>query len=140
MKRCTICKVEKPIVEFNRKQAAKDGLQPQCKECGKALSKERYRTNKSQHRTQVKANKKRYIERNKQYVRELREAALCADCGENPHFAAMDFDHLDDKIDCVSSMVLTPVSMKKLKAEIDKCEIVCSNCHRIRTYERSMGV
>jgi len=46
----------------------------------------------------------------------------------------MDFDHRDPnvKVDHVASMLSAGVN--KLEAEIAKCDVVCANCHRIRTY------
>lgn len=67
----------------------------------------------------------------------------CTDCGYNDHPFALEFDHLPgaDKVAPVSNMILA--DMDRLMAEIAKCEIVCANCHRIRTTEReqwkSMG-
>lgn len=58
----------------------------------------------------------------------------CADCGFNKHPAALEFDHLHSKIVVISDMAGWP--LHKLEAEIAKCEVVCSNCHHIRTYER----
>ena len=58
----------------------------------------------------------------------------CADCGFNKHPAALEFDHLHSKIATISNMAGWPLD--KLAAEINKCEVVCSNCHHIRTYER----
>ena len=52
----------------------------------------------------------------------------------------MQFDHLgDDKDKAVSSMAASPVKLERLKAEIDKCEIVCANCHAVRTYQRRVA-
>jgi hypothetical protein len=47
----------------------------------------------------------------------------------------MDFDHLDGKEFTISSSG-ADYSHAKLVAEIAKCEVVCSNCHRQRTHER----
>ncbi len=59
----------------------------------------------------------------------------CADCGERYPPYVMDFDHLGDKVAPVSYMV--PVyGSERILAEIAKCEVVCSNCHRLRTYRR----
>lgn len=48
----------------------------------------------------------------------------------------MEFDHLRDKEFTISRHGLT-VSIDRLKPEIAKCDVVCSNCHRSRTYARN---
>lgn len=57
----------------------------------------------------------------------------CHDCGYKKHHAALDFDHVKG-----SKMlnVCFAKSIGQAKKEIEKCEVVCSNCHRIRTYNR----
>lgn len=58
----------------------------------------------------------------------------CTMCGYNTHSAALDFNHIrGDKAFSVSQD--PKVAMHKLLAEIDKCEILCANCHRVHTYE-----
>ena len=58
----------------------------------------------------------------------------CAKCGYNAHSAALDFNHIhSDKTFNVSQD--TKVAMHKLLLEIDKCEVLCANCHRVHTYE-----
>ncbi len=61
----------------------------------------------------------------------------CADCGNTFPPYVMDFDHLRDKKSkksAVGLMAMQEHSMKVILEEIAKCEVVCSNCHRIRTY------
>lgn len=72
-----------------------------------------------------------------QYVRELKGSTPCMDCGKTyPHYV-MDFDHVRGKKSAnVADMVKNCVSLSKLKLEIEKCDIVCSNCHRTRTWFR----
>jgi hypothetical protein len=64
----------------------------------------------------------------------------CADCGFNAHPHALEFDHLPGtrKIDTVARLATTrPRSpIDGLLAEIAKCEVVCANCHAIRTAGR----
>lgn len=77
--------------------------------------------------------------RNKQeYKRKLakiKEDSGCADCGEiNP--IVLDFDHLHDKKYNISRMIHDGFSWKAILKEIEKCEVVCANCHRIRTHNR----
>jgi hypothetical protein len=51
----------------------------------------------------------------------------------------MDFDHLglEEKLNEVSK--LTSWGIEKVKQEINKCEVVCANCHRERTHQRRIG-
>lgn len=57
----------------------------------------------------------------------------CVDCGYNKHPAALDFDHVQGIKKFEVSKVAR--SLEALKAEIAKCVVRCSNCHRIKTYE-----
>ena len=71
----------------------------------------------------------------RKWVYDLKETTPCKDClGRFPYYV-MDFDHLTDKKILVSR-VINNGSWAQAKEEIAKCEIVCSNCHRIRTYNR----
>jgi hypothetical protein len=71
---------------------------------------------------------------------ELKESMPCTDCGGSFHHAAMTWDHLPgrEKINDVSN--LRRFSRQAVLAEIAKCELVCANCHAVRSYERRRGV
>ncbi len=60
----------------------------------------------------------------------------CAKCGYNEHSAALDFNHIDPskKTGNIAEKV-SNWSLKKLMTEVDKCEVLCANCHRIHSYE-----
>lgn len=60
----------------------------------------------------------------------------CVDCGYNAHPWALEFDHLPGaaKVKTVASMMYS--SWQVIWAEIAKCEVVCANCHAIRTMTR----
>lgn len=58
----------------------------------------------------------------------------CMDCGQAFPPCAMDFDHRGDKRSEVALMAMQEYSVNSILAEIEKCDIVCANCHRIRTY------
>lgn len=74
------------------------------------------------------------------YVTDIKSAGSCTDCGNQFHPAAMDFDHVGtDKVAPVSQLVANNVSYKRIDAEIAKCELVCANCHRVRTHERFLA-
>jgi hypothetical protein len=63
----------------------------------------------------------------------------CMDCGSRYPACVMDFDHRqgEDKYSSISKLVGNWMcSEKQLLEEIDKCDLVCANCHRIRTFDR----
>ena len=61
----------------------------------------------------------------------------CVDCNTIFPPECMDFDHINgDKEFGISEAVGCMYSWKRILKEIEKCEIVCSNCHRIRTHQR----
>jgi hypothetical protein len=65
----------------------------------------------------------------------LLKAKPCSDCGGLFPSVCMDFDHVNGtKVMSVSMMVTR--SLEDLHAEINKCELVCANCHRLRTEKR----
>mgnify|MGYP001617185719 FL=1 len=64
----------------------------------------------------------------------------CIDCGYKEHQAALDFDHINDnKLFNIMCDGLTRPWLT-LIAEVVKCEVVCANCHRIRSYRRLHGL
>ena len=69
-----------------------------------------------------------------------RKNVPCADCGIKypPH--VMDFDHIvprnGDRKRIIPLMANSRCTMEKLIEEMDKCEVVCANCHRERTWSR----
>jgi hypothetical protein len=73
------------------------------------------------------------------YVDAVKVAAGCTDCGirNDAHPEIFDFDHLPGVTKAGSvAAFLTKGTLDDLKAEIAKCEVVCANCHRIRTRAR----
>ena len=73
--------------------------------------------------------------RAREYAKRAKEVP-CADCGIEYPYYVMDFDHVLEKKFLINKYVKGGPSLKSLQLEIDKCEVVCSNCHRIRTYNR----
>lgn len=60
----------------------------------------------------------------------------CADCGYCEHAVALDFDHLPGTTKLYSVSRMASHTWDRVEIEMKKCEIVCSNCHRVRTHER----
>lgn len=71
-------------------------------------------------------------------VIEAAKDAPCADCGVKYPPFVMDFDHVRG----TKGFNIAPNrsrSLELIKAEIAKCEVVCSNCHRARTHARKVA-
>lgn len=64
--------------------------------------------------------------------------APCLDCGGRFPPECMDFDHIPERGKKVTSVARAArrFSQKRFEEELAKCELVCANCHRIRTRER----
>lgn len=80
--------------------------------------------------------KRKRLLANSDYIMRLKETTPCSDCGELNLACAVDFDHLRDKSGIISRMVNRGICLSRLLTEVSKCEIVCANCHRERTYAR----
>lgn len=89
-------------------------------------------------------NSQVYKDRAKAYRAVIAKATIelknnpCMDCGGSFHYSAMDFDHRD-KTSKVKNVGHIVSSMRLLLEEIAKCDLVCANCHRIRTWKRLRG-
>lgn len=72
----------------------------------------------------------------------IKESTPCADCDQSFPSCCMDFDHLDKdtKTTEVGTLVFYNAPWEEVETEIGKCELVCSNCHRIRTVTRHLAV
>lgn len=132
MKICSSCKKEKPFEEFNKKGQKR--LQSNCRICDRKISKEYYEKNKEKQKKQIYASKKIRVAKIKKYIQDLKSSTPCMDCKKTYPYYVMDFDHQHSKEFLISKAVESGRSLEAIKKEIEKCEIVCANCHRIRTY------
>lgn len=58
------------------------------------------------------------------------------DCGGEFHPVCMQFDHRGDDKKYKNISKMTNYSMERIMEEIAKCDLVCANCHALRTYNR----
>lgn len=116
MKICTICKTNSRIQNSSR-----------CRECNSAYNQKSYRSGGF-----VFKNSKR----RQDFINAIKDLP-CQDCERKFPPECMDFDHRDPELRSFS-VKLTAVGfseekMRKLMLEVSKCDLVCANCHRIRT-------
>jgi len=105
----------------------KDGYWPEQWYSPSALTKTRLANN---------ANGIKYRQNVKQQLEAYKLKHGCKDCGYRVHPAALDFDHLPG---CKKEFTIGSDMIRNLDriwAEVAKCEVVCANCHRIRTVNR----
>lgn len=107
---CTKCKKILPITEFYSRGNGK--LRSECKNCHKNYVKQQY-------------NKR------KDLVNDIKANYKCAKCGEN-RFYVLDFHHLnpDDKNNTIARLTANTSKIENIQTEIDKCIVLCANCHR----------
>ena len=95
------------------------------------------------HRRYYLRNKRLYKEKNDRRKKDLIKFVIsmkqkpCVDCGvKYPHYV-MDFHHRDreTKLATINRMInYHSYSKKKIIEEVNKCDLICANCHRGRTY------
>lgn len=73
IKICTKCKVMKPLIEFYKNKAFKDGRAYECKQCRKAAMKRRYALNREQIIEAVKRHQSEHADHKREYSRQWRE-------------------------------------------------------------------
>lgn len=104
-----------------------------CKVCQREYNRKHYQNNKESAIKRSVVNSRNKRKSNRQKLHDLKNAP-CTDCGVVYIPAAMDYDHLSDKIKNIADLM--DYSWDYIQAEIEKCELVCANCHRIRTWDR----
>lgn len=137
MKICTTCKIEKEIVEFNKNKSRKDGLNTICRKCSNERSRKYYKDNGEEHKNNVVRRNSKYKEKIREFILNYFKNNNCKDCGNND-LRVLEFDHLPEfeKSYDISTMLSSSMSLETIQKEINKCDVVCANCHRIRTYDR----
>lgn len=137
MKTCAKCLRAWPLTEFAKNRVKRDGLADRCKQCMAKASRKTY----ERYRETIKKKARAFNKARVPELRAIMEAARdvpCTDCGGRFPTCCMDFDHLDPALKRwnISDISQHGFSPDTLREEIAKCEVVCSNCHRIRTHAR----
>ena len=83
----------------------------------------------------------KYAERGSEYIREQKNKP-CTDCGIQYPYYVMQFDHVPERGPKLFTLTKSQCnrSLKSIKAEIAKCDLVCANCHFERTHQRGHSI
>ena len=107
---CTQCGKDLPLTEYYSRGNGR--LRSECKEC---------------HKNHVK----KMYQKRKNTVGEIKSSVGCAKCGEKRPYI-LDFHHKDPSIKDagIARMTSNKNKIEDIQKEIDKCVVLCSNCHR----------
>lgn len=125
-RRCQRCGIVQPIamfyVEQERKRAAREGrtkFNYPCRTCNQETSRARRKPRQD-------------------YADAIKLERGCSVCGlRSEHPEVFDFDHGESEKVSSIALMLTRGTWEQFTAEIEKCEVVCANCHRILTRART---
>ena len=122
---CCKCSIEKELSEFHQRPKTQKPY-PHCKLCQNAYTRDHYNKNKKYYKDKAVKYDAKAMAR----WREFKETLTCTRCPEN-HPAALDFHHTDgDKSFTIGNAVASGWGWDTLMAEVAKCIVLCSNCHR----------
>jgi len=145
-KECSKCKQAKDIVLFKTKNKLRaDGtpykqIQSTCKPCWRKHYSGKKSIEKTTRAKPRLPNKKRpytikLIARNRTFIKEYLSNNHCIDCGVLD-WRVLEFDHLPEFTKSKNVCEMMQCSIENIQEEIAKCEVVCSNCHSLRTFAR----
>lgn len=119
---CVKCNVEKPTSDYYKDVRYRLDCKNICKKCMLNVS---------------DAQKKTI----RKYIQDYKMSKGCTDCSYKEHPRALEFDHRPDeeKLFTIGSTSGNNYGLKKFKQEMNKCDVVCANCHAIRTASREEG-
>jgi hypothetical protein len=133
VKRCPRCGEIKPYLEFHRSRLRRDGVQSICKSCRADIDHERY-----ERRWGGTRARRRLWERGRRdWLLSLKTGQPCTDCARFFPPQVLQWDHLPGHPKLGDVSTLYRLSRQEVLEEIAKCELVCANCHAIRTFERA---
>lgn len=117
-------------------QARRDSLKGKARENHLEKARQASTRYREAHPERVKESGRRRLKERQEAMRALKESSPCTDCGEFYPFCVMEFDHVEGvKVSKLATWAVNNGRQRVLE-EIEKCELVCSNCHMERTYSR----
>lgn len=109
MKICNQCKQELPLSKFYKKGGTKNQYSFLCRKCWNKYQFEKQKA--------VKVKCAEYL------------GGQCKTCNYDKYIGALDFHHLDPKEKEFAMSIGRNYSFERCKPELDKCILVCKNCH-----------
>lgn len=132
--RCAACSEWKPASEFHN---SRTGEFTYCRGCRNAYDRRYYRERGGPAR---RARRRASLDAAREWMNSIKAGIPCADCGEIFPVFVMQWDHLpgSGKVAEIGTM-LGHYNRELILEELEKCELVCANCHVMRTVQRATG-
>jgi hypothetical protein len=136
VKTCTRCGLTKPLDQFPPvRRSEPEKLQTWCRACFKEVNDRNYLAYYQRERQRILARMNAHRDYLRRKIIDYLREHPCVDCGETD-IVVLEFDHVGQKLGDVSTLANGGRSWERIKAEIEKCEVRCANCHRKKTAER----
>jgi hypothetical protein len=129
-KKCSKCQKILPLEDFAKDSTRKNGRRSECKNCYN-LRFRQYFADKNNMQKQIERVNKRKIKWKYKFDQHKIELG-CKICGYNKCARALHFHHIDgssDKNFILSKARSLHFSLEKIEKELEKCVVLCSNCH-----------
>ena len=110
MANCTSCSAVLTEENGYKRKSRKSGFQSLCRVCFNEYTTQRWK--------QRKLDAIAY------------KGGKCQECGYNKYYGALEFHHLDPSTKDSEWNKLRLLEWSKVTHELDKCVLLCSNCHR----------
>lgn len=134
-KLCPRCKSLKVYGDFHKDKASRHGVACYCKECANTSSTKHHhaRMKDVQYRDSRNEAARLFGQERKSLAVKYKQSK-CLDCGGSYPDCVYDFHHLDPSTKDYNPSTSMKLSLEVMYAELDKCVMLCSNCHRIRHF------
>lgn len=134
MKACNVCREDKDLSEYSPNKVCSDGHVGTCKPCANYRVSKWYRDNRDRRKRAANLRNQR-----RKWVVVEHFGEECHDCKQSFLPCVYDFHHLDPtKKDVNPSQAMT-MSLERMWKELDKCIMLCANCHRLRHFANGGG-
>ena len=124
---CSKCKIEKTLDNFLWRNKSKNIKHSICSDCYKIVRKKSYDENSQYYKDKSKRRRREHALKYEEYKKSL----SCKICGESES-VCLDFHHLDgnEKDYTIGSRKYSSGNFQSTIKEIEKCVVLCANCHR----------
>ncbi len=137
---CSACGEERDAEEDFKWEYKNRGIrQSRCKYCQAELSKRHYQNNKQIYKDRLRAYKRHVRSESMYRIAAYLSKHPCVDCGQTD-LRLLEFDHVNgEKSREIADLISWGSYWQAIEAEIAKCEVRCTNCHRIKSIEHERG-